>query len=388
MPSSLSSRSSFDLAPNRISLSLERARAESRPVLDLTQSNPTRAGIPYDSDAMFAAMTTSSSLRYEPAAFGIASAREAVAEELSARGPRLTPDRLVLTASTSEAYSFLFKLLADPGEEVVVPQPSYPLFEHLAQLESVRVVPYRLAYDGSWHVDLASLRSAVSPRTRAIVTVSPNNPTGSYLKRDELDEVSSLGLPIVSDEVFAPFRLAEGGPRFPSALEASNAPLVFALGGLSKMAGLPQLKVAWIAVAGHEPGLGAAIARLEVVADAFLSVNSPVQLALPAILRASATARAAILSRIRANLGRIRDAVSESPVSLLHVEGGWSATLRLPRTQSEEAWVLSFLEQDGVYVHPGHFFDFLDEAYVVVSLLTPEDTLSEGIARIIRRVGA
>lgn len=383
-----SSRSSFDLIQNELASALARARADSRPVLDLTESNPTRAGVPYDSAAMFAAMTATSSLRYEPAPFGMAHAREAVATELSATGTPVTPDRVVLTASTSEAYSFLFKLLADPGDEVAVPQPSYPLFEHLAQLESVKAVPYRLAYDGAWHVDLPSLRSVVSQRTRAIVTVSPNNPTGSYLKEDELDAIDSLGLPIVSDEVFASFRLAQDGRRFPSALECSNAALVFSLGGLSKMAGLPQMKLAWIAAGGREPLLGDALARLEVIADAFLSVNSPVQLALPAILASRATAHEAIVSRLRANVELMRNSVAGSPASLLDVEGGWFATLRLPRTRSEEDWVLSFVEQDGVYVHPGHFFDFSDEAYAVVSLLTPEETLREGIARIVRRVEA
>jgi alanine-synthesizing transaminase len=384
-----SSRSSFDLSPNRLSIALARAHASARPVLDLTESNPTCAGIPYDGDAVRAALAGSPSLlRYEPAAFGIASAREAVARDLSLYGPRVDPSRVVLTASTSEAYAFLFKLLADPGDEVLVPVPSYPLFEHLARLESLRAIPYRLAYDGAWHVDLASVRGALSPVTRAIIVVNPNNPTGSYLKRDEFDALVSLGLPIVSDEVFARFPLRVDRSRCPSALEQNAAPVVFALGGLSKLAGLPQMKLAWMAVAGEGRRVEAALARLEVIADAFLSVGTPVQLALPALLACRGTAEEGIRKRTRANLDGVRAALVGSAASVLDVEGGWYATLRLPRTESEEGWVLTLLERDGVYVHPGHFFDFEDEVYLVISLLTPEATLREGVKRIVERVSA
>ena len=232
------------------------------------------------------ALALPGSLVYEPAPFGLDSAREAVARDLSAHGPRVDPARVVLTASTSEAYAFLFKLLCDPGDEVLVPRPSYPLFEHLARLESVRAVPYRLAYDGAWHVDLPVVRAAITPRTRAIVTVSPNNPTGSYLKTTELGELAALGLPIVSDEVFARYPLRADsnarsfGPRGPP-----GSPLVFALGGLSKLAALPQAKLAWMAVGGEPARVDAALARLEVIADSFLSVAAPVQHALPALLR-------------------------------------------------------------------------------------------------------
>lgn len=381
-----SSRASRDLSHNRLAIALSQARASPRPLLDLTESNPTRAGIPCDAGAILAGLSTRASLRYEPAPFGIPVAREAVARDLSMRGPAVDPSRVVLTSSTSEAYAFLFKLLADPGDEVLMPAPSYPLFEHLARLESVRAVPYRLAYDGAWHVDLQSVRSAVTPRTRAIVAVSPNNPTGSYLKRDELDALASLNLPIVSDEVFGEFPLRADAARASSALEAKAAPLVFALGGLSKSAALPQMKLAWIAVGGEEGPAGAALARLEVIADAFLSVGTPVQHALAGILASRATAADAIRRRTRANLACLHAAVAGTAASLLDVEGGWYATLRLPRTQSEERWALELLEDEGVYVHPGHFFDFDEEAYVVVSLITPEADLVQGVTRIVQRV--
>ena len=385
MSSSLSSRSGVDLTPNPLAAAL--ARLGDRPLLDLTTSNPTKASIPYDRDAILSALAQPGALVYEPAPFGLAPARGAVAHDLSTHGPPVDPARIVLTASTSEAYAFLFKLLCDPGDEVLVPRPSYPLFEHLARLESVEAVPYRLAYDGEWHVDLPSVRAALSARTRAIVTVSPNNPTGSYLKTSELAELAALGLPIVSDEVFARYPLRTDAARARSALETDRT-LVFALGGLSKLAALPQVKLAWMAVGGEAALVDDALARLEVIADAFLSVATPVQHALPALLTSRAVAERAIRDRTVRNLAWLSSAVAGSPVSLLDAEGGWYATLRLPRTRDEQAWALAFLEEDGVLVHPGHFFDFDEEAYVVVSLLTPEATLREGSERILARVAA
>jgi alanine-synthesizing transaminase len=383
-----SSRSSVDLSLNPLAIALARARAAARPVLDLTESNPTHAGIPYPRDTVLASLALPASLVYEPAAFGIASAREAVAHDLSAQGPAVDASRVVLTASTSEAYAFLFKLLCDPGDEVLVPVPSYPLFEHLARLESVRAVPYRLAYDGAWHVDLPSARAAVTARTRAVVTVSPNNPTGSYLKRAELAALAALGLPLVSDEVFAPYALTEdsSATRARSAREASGEALVFTLGGLSKQTALPQMKLAWIAVGGGERAAAAAMQRLEVIADAFLSVGAPVQHALPVLFASSGPARTAIRERTRRNLALVRGAAAGSPLSVLDVEGGWYACLRIPRTRSELAWATALLEEDGVYTHPGHFFDFEAEAYLVASLLTAEDVFREAVTRVVRRV--
>jgi aspartate/methionine/tyrosine aminotransferase len=392
----LSSRSSFDLSPNALACALSRlaATAGHPPILDLTESNPTRALLPYDREAILAAIASPAALQYEPAPFGLASAREAVARHLADIGPAIgpsglpsiLPSRVALTASTSEAYAFLFKLLCDPGDDVLVPHPSYPLFEHLARLEGVHAVPYRLAYDGAWHIDAASAARARTPRTRALVLVSPNNPTGSFVKTVELDALAALGLPIVSDEVFSEYSLRDDPGRAPSALAAAGAGLVFALGGLSKLAALPQMKLGWIAVGGETGAVDGAMARLEIIADAFLSVGTPVQHALPALLSARGPTLRAIRARTRANFAALRAAAEGSAVTVLDVEGGWYATLRLPRTQSEEEWVLAFLEHDHVHVHPGHFFDFEDEAYAIVSLLTPEDTLREGAARIVARV--
>jgi alanine-synthesizing transaminase len=380
-----SSRSSFELSPNPLSRALAAARRAGRAVLDLTESNPTQAALEYDADAILGALADRASLVYEPAPFGLEKARDAVARNLGLDGLYVDPSRVVLTASTSEAYTFLFKLLCDPGDEVLVPRPSYPLFDHLARLESVRAVPYRLAYDGAWHVDPASLAAAVSPRSRAIVTVSPNNPTGSYLKRDEIDLFAATGLPVVSDEVFARYSLRADPRRAPSALAGAGLPLVFALGGLSKLAALPQLKVAWIAAGGDGARVRDALARLEVIADAFLSVGTPVQHALPSLLAAGRVTEGAIRERLASNATWLAQACRDAPVSLLDAEGGWYATLRLPATRSEEAWSLALLEDDGVYVHPGHYFDFEREPYVVASLLTPEAPFRGGMRRLIAR---
>jgi alanine-synthesizing transaminase len=380
----LSLRSDFDLTPNALAVALARARAEGRAILDLTESNPTRAGIPYDERAILDALRCPAALTYEPAPFGLPHAREAVARELG-----VDPTRVVLTASTSEAYAFLFKLLCDPGDEVLVPRPSYPLFDHLARLEGVTSSPYRLAYDGAWHVDLDSVREcAARPWARAVVVVAPNNPTGSYLSHAELDAIALLGLPIVSDEVFARYPLREGAARVTTALEARGASLVFALGGLSKLAALPQMKLGWIVVGGDDTAcVTRALARLEVIADAFLSVGAPVQHALPALLASHGATAGAISARTRSNLAALREEAAGSGVTVLDVEGGWYATLRLPGTRTEEEWVQALLERDGVYVHPGHFFDFEDEPHLVVSLLTPEEPLREGARRIVERTG-
>jgi alanine-synthesizing transaminase len=384
-PRVFSDRSSFDLTLN--ALAKARARRGERGLLDLTESNPTRAGIPYDNEAILASLAAPASLLYQPLPFGLPAAREAVAADMRRSGQAVDASRVALFASTSEAYALLFKLLCDPGDALLVPRPSYPLFEHLARLESVSAVPYRLAYDGAWHVDLDSVRAAMTERTRGIVVVHPNNPTGSFLQSSELDVLAGLGLPIIGDEVFGRFAFEANARRTVSVLDArQRAPLVFALGGLSKLAALPQMKVAWVVVDGAKHRVDAALARLEVIADAFLSVGTPVQHALPALLSSRAVAEGALRARLRSNLAAVAAETKNSPVSVLDVEGGWYATLRLPTTRSEEAWVLAFLEEDGVYVHPGQFFDFEREAHAVVSLLTPEAIVREGVRRIVDRV--
>jgi alanine-synthesizing transaminase len=355
-------------------------------VLDLTVSNPTAAGLPYPRDAILGALASPDALLYSPDPFGLRAAREAVSAELASHGTPVPSSRIALTASTSEAYAVLFKLLCDPGDEVLVPTPSYPLLDWLASYESIVLRPYPLVYAGRWHVDLEALRAAVTPRTRAIVVVAPNNPTGSYLGREELEGMLDLGLPIVSDEVFARYPLTADGripeDRVPSVLSSTRG-LVFSLAGLSKLAALPQLKLGWIAASGDEERVRDALAHLELVLDAYLSVGAPVQHAVRAILATRHVTTDAISLRTRRNLATLRKTLADAPAaSLLDVEGGWYATIRVPDTTSDEERAVRLLEESEVFVHPGYFFDMHRGAHLVVSLLTPEATFAEGAARL------
>ncbi len=362
------------------------AEARARgPVIDLTVSNPTTAGIAYDEAAIVGAFADRRMLVYEPHPLGVTSAREAVARETGADATRVA-----ITASTSEAYAVLFKMLCDPGDEILVPAPSYPLLGWLASFEAVRLAPYPLGYAGRWHVDIEGLRAAITPRTRAIVVVSPNNPTGSYLGADELDAMLDLGLPIVSDEVFARYPIGDAVPagRVETVLQADRG-LVFSLSGLSKLAGLPQMKLGWIATGGDPLHADAAMARLEIVLDAYLSVGTPVQHALPALLAAGRATRRAISERTRRNLAAVRAAIAQAhAATVLDVEGGWYVTIRVPETMNDEEWATTLASKDAVHVHPGFFFDMDRGAHLVVSLLSPEHDLREGIARIARRIAA
>jgi alanine-synthesizing transaminase len=375
-----SRRSGVELTPNALSEAVVRRRASGAPLLDLTVSNPTTAGIPYAPDV--AAALAADALTYEPAALGLPAAREAVSALWRERGIDAGAERVMLTASTSEAYAFTLKLLCDPGDEILVPAPSYPLFEHLARVENVTLVPYRLGFDGAWFIDVDAVRAEVTPRARAVVLVSPNNPTGTFLKKDELSGLSALGLPLVSDEVFGEYGFAPDARRATSVLEGT-APLLIALDGLSKVAALPQLKLAWMTLGGERARVREATARLELILDTFLSAGTPVQRALSTLLATRATAGDAIRARTRSNLDVLRTALHGSAATLLPVEGGWYAVLRLPATRTDEEWALALVEH-GVLVQPGYFFDFDEGPYVVVSLLTPEDALGEGVVTITR----
>jgi aspartate/methionine/tyrosine aminotransferase len=363
-------------------------RASGRLVFDLPETNPTRVGLAYPVSVP-ETLATSGALRYEPAPFGLASARQAVAREYAAAGQHVDESRIVLTASTSEAYSFLFKLLCEPGDEVLVPVPSYPLFDHLCRLDGIRVRTYPLDYHGTWSPDVAALASAITLRTRAVLLVSPNNPTGSLLGRADLEAIASVcrarELALVGDEVFADY-LLDPRPDRASVLGQDEA-LTFALGGLSKSVGLPQMKLGWIVAAGPAPPLHAALARLEVIADAYLSVSTPVQHAAGPLLAAGRDIRRQILERVRSNLRALVEEAAGAPsCSVLRVEGGWSAVVRVPATRTEEQLVLELLERDAVLVHPGYFFDFPREAYLVVSLIPDPAVFREGAARIFGRV--
>ncbi len=354
-------------------------------ILDLTESNPTTVGLDYPA-GWLDVLGAEHVLRYAPQSLGLAVAREAVAADYARRGSRVDPAQVVLSASSSEAYSWLFKLLCNPGEAVLVPQPSYPLFDHLTRLEAVEAVPYHLQYHGRWEIDFDSV-SAAPAHVRAVLLVSPNNPTGSFVTGSEarrLAEISrSRGWAIVADEVFADYPLEVTEALTESVMNLDV--LSFTLGGASKSLGLPQVKLGWTVVGGPVDERARALAALEIIADAFLSVGTSVQGAAPSLLSTGGIVRDQIRRRIADNLARARALAQEHPsCSLLPVEGGWSLVVRVPAFRSEETLALELLERERVLVYPGFFFDFPHEAFVVVSLIVPPDQFADGFSRALR----
>lgn len=349
-------------------------------MLDLTQANPTRAGFALDPASLAAALAHPDNVRYAPAALGYESCRDVLAKDLASRGYCVPASKLVLTASTSEAYTYLFKLLCDPGDELLVPAPSYPLFDYLAQLEGVRVVPYPLGFDGAFHFDAPAIASRVTARTKAVIVVSPNNPTGTYLRRSILDAILDLGVPLISDEVFERYDLAR--PTDAASATSATRGLTFSLFGLSKQCALPQLKLAWTAVAGDDALVQAALERLELIGDSLLSVSAPVMNGVSALLEEGAIVQSRIVSRARANSAAARTLLRESAVTPLLTEGGIYLVLRIPDLGGDLAPAVALLESKHVHVHPGAFFGFSGGAFFVVSLLTEEHKFSEGITRI------
>ena len=378
------SRTGWPLAPNRFSLALERHRAAGREVLDLTESNPTRCGFKYDPEVL-SALANQRGLAYDPHPKGLLAAREAVCGYYRQRGAEVDPEQIILTASTSEAYTYLFRLLCDPENEVLIPAPSYPLFEFLASIQDVKLVSYPLLYDHGWQIDLHGLSEALTPRSRAIMVVHPNNPTGSFVKPAEMEIIESLcrerELALVADEVFLDYahdgvaRASFAGPR---------QALTFTLSGISKICALPQMKLAWMVVSGAPELARDALARLEVLADTYLSVSTPVQLALPEFLARRDENQKQVRERIAANLIELdRQLGDHKSVRRLHIEGGWYAVLRVPATRPDEDLAIELLEQHSVVVHPGHFYDFPGEGYLVVSLITLADVFAEGTGRVL-----
>jgi alanine-synthesizing transaminase len=382
-----SNRLPASLATNRLTDAIQRYRSGSRPLIDLTESNPTRAGFNYPTD-LLAPLADPRGASYLPAPFGLPAARRAVAADYARQGITVPPDHIVLTASSSEAYSLLFKALADAGDEILVPRPSYPLFDYLTRLDLVASRPYELEYHGRWMLDVVSIERALTPRTRAVLIVSPNNPTGSFVKRDELERLAALcaerDVAIIADEVFADYELEAGSAKQAGRAATRSDALTFALGGLSKSVGLPQLKLGWIAVAGPAARVDAALQRLEHICDTYLSVSTPVQVAAAELLQSGASVRAQITNRVGENYHelKIQTAAVPSCVALIS-EGGWYGVLQVPSFESEEDLVLRLLDA-GVLVHPGYFFDFPSESFVVVSLLPLPDTFRDGVARILR----
>jgi aspartate/methionine/tyrosine aminotransferase len=384
-----SSRLHWDFRTNRLTQALEARRRDGARILDLTESNPTRAGFVYPPEIV-RAFDDPRMLVYEPSPAGAAEARQAVASYYAARGERVETERILLTASTSEAYAWLFKLLSDAGDHILVPRPSYPLFEFLANLESVAVRPYPLVYDGGWAIDLEALAAAVSERTRVVVLVNPNNPTGSYVKRAELETLSRLcaqrRIALISDEVFSDYALGEApDAERAGTLVGVEECLAFSLSGLSKVAGLPQMKLGWMVASGPAKLRAEAMEKLEWIADTYLSVSTPVACAAARLLASGESVQRQIRERTAGNLAVARDALARSAAGILAVEGGWYITVRMPRIRSEEDWAIQLLSQEGVLTQPGFFYDFESEAFLIVSLLTIPDVFREGMARL-RRV--
>ena len=387
------SRTDWLLTPNRLAKAMEARRKAGLTVLDLTESNPTRCGFSFEAEKVLKSLADARALAYEPDPRGLLPARQAVVAYYAERDIAISPEQIFLTTSTSEAYSFLFRLLANPGEAVLAPRPSYPLFDFLARLNDLELVPYPLAYHDGWQLDLQAIQETLErarPKVRALVVVHPNNPTGSFVSGDELRALVSLcrehDIALVADEVFADYALEADARRVVSHASVRDA-LTFTLSGLSKISALPQMKLAWIVASGPPELLQPALARLEIVADTYLSVSTPLAHALPEMLETRRRVQPQVLARVRANLRWLDEQLSpETPLTRLKVEGGWYAVLRLPAVRSDDDWAVELLAEDGVLVHPWHFYDFGAEGHLVISLLPPPEVFQEGIRRLLARI--
>jgi len=378
-------RTNWNLNSNRLSEALAKHRAAGKPLLDLSASNPTECGFEYDRQAILKALSNPESLSYDPDAKGLLSARRAVAEYYSTLEIIVPVEDIILTTSTSEAYSFAFRVLCNPGDELLIPEPSYPLFSFLADIHDVKLVGYPLLYDHGWQIDFHALQQSITARTRGVIVVSPNNPTGHFCKPGEMQKLNEICSPrqlaIIADEVFLDFHLAATRPR---SFAANTGCLTFTMSGLSKISGLPQMKAAWLIATGPEESKSEALARLEVIADTFLSMNAPVQRAMPVFLELRHGFQRQVLARVRKNLAELDKQLSaQSSCARLDMEGGWYAVVRVPATRSDEAVAIELLNAQGVYVHPGHFYDFPADGYLIVSLITPERDFNEGIKRLL-----
>ena len=380
-PNMFANRTNWDLTPNRLSEALAAHRAAGKPLLDLTVSNPTECGFSYDSKAILEALSNPAALRYEPNPRGLESARRAVVGYYAARNEAISVADIFLTTSTSEGYSYAFRALCNPGDEVLVPSPSYPLFDFLAEIQDVKLVRYPLIYDHGWQIDFHALEQAITAKTRAVIVVHPNNPTGHFTKPSERTKLNALcdahQMAIVADEVFLDFALDGSRAR---SFATNSGVLTATLSGLSKISGLPQMKAAWLTVSGPQNLKREALGRLEVIADTYLSVNAPVQLAMPAFFEQRPGFQEQLLSRVQGNLKELdRFLTRQSACRGLAVEGGWYAVLRVPAIHVEEELALQLLTSKNVYVHPGHFYDFRSDGFLVASLITPETIFTKGI---------
>jgi alanine-synthesizing transaminase len=391
-------RTNWNLAPNRLSEALAAHLAAGKRLYDLSASNPTEVGFTVNAEALLQALQNPAALTYVPDPKGIVRARQAVAEYYADRGDEVSAEDVILTASTSEAYSFVFRTLCAPGDELLVPAPSYPLFGFLADIHDVRLAHYPLIYDHGWQIDFHALEGAITPRTRGIIVVNPNNPTGHYIKPEELATLNEIcnsrDLALIADEVFLDFahetngsrrdvfkapRPKNGSEKKPSSLSTNTGALTFTMSGLSKISGLPQMKAAWLVTSGPDPLKKQALERIEVIADTYLSMNAPIQLALPTFLDQRHSFQKQVLTRIKRNIGELdRQLILRKTCSRLEIEGGWYAIVRVPATRTDDELAVDLLTKKGIYVHPGHFYDFQKDGHLIVSLIMPEREFAEG----------
>jgi aspartate/methionine/tyrosine aminotransferase len=386
-----STRTNWHLAPNALTRAIEEVRASKQEILDLTVSNPTEAGMRLDPEVVLGSLLNPEAMRYEPQPRGLLRARKAVCHYYreSHEVFDLDPHHLVLTTSTSEAYTYVFRLLCNPGDEILVPRPSYPLFEFLAGLADVKVVPYPLIYDHGWQIDFDSLYKAATAQSRAVIVVHPNNPTGSYVSTDETSGLNTFcrdyKLALIVDEVFLDYA-HDGIPR--DSFVSNTGALTFTLSGVSKISALPQMKLAWLATSGPKDLVEQAGARLEIIADTYLSINTPVQLAAPILLEQRKQVQPMLLDRLRVNLEDLDRLLTGHPsCTRLQADGGWYAVLRVPVRGSDEELAIDVVRKVGVIVHPGHFYDFAHEGHLVLSLITEPDVFREGGARLLQCIG-
>jgi len=380
-----SNRTAWNLEPNSLSEALANRLSSGKPVIDLTESNPTKCGFYFQAEQILRALSHPASLHYEPIPQGLLPARDTVVDYYRARGSAINVNDIFLTTSTSEAYSFLFRTLCNPGDELLIPQPGYPLFNLLADIQDVTTARYPLIYDHRWQIDFHAMERAISPRTRGIIVVNPNNPTGHFCKTADLERLNQFclerELALIADEVFLDFSF--GKDIFPS-FASNNKTLTFTMSGLSKISGLPQMKVAWLIATGPQALKQQAVARLEMIADTYLSMNTPMQLALPVLLELRQNFQRQCSERIRNNLAQLDKLLSTQKLcTRLNLEGGWYAVIKVPVTGSDEDLALELLNDRGVYVHPGHFYDFPTDGYLVVSLITPELPFADGIEALV-----
>jgi alanine-synthesizing transaminase len=422
-------RTNWSLEPNSLARALGEHRRAGKPLMDLTASNPTTCGFAYPEREILDALRNPRTLEYRPESKGLLSAREAVAEyyrgrpglappamdsggeiersesragaensgssEDSGNGERIDPERIVLTSGTSEAYTHVFRLLCEAGDEILVPAPSYPLLEFLADLADVRLVPYPLLYDHGWQMDFAGLRDALTPRSRAVVVVHPNNPTGSFVKPREAAQLAQIcaawEMAIIADEVFLdyPDTAKRSGAGARATFAFSGVALTFTLSGLSKICALPQMKLAWIVTSGPEPLVRTAVERLDVIADTYLSPSTPIQLAALEFLALRATMQSQLKERIAANLAVLDATLAGSDAAMrLDREGGWYALLHVPKSASDESLVVSLLERHSVLVHPGTFYNFPSDGFLVLSLIPPTSQFEQGVRLLADFLGA